>query len=62
MSRLNKRRGANVSKGDIIGYVGSTGYSTGAHLHFEIRENGVQIDPLTFDYNYDNPRESNKRT
>ena len=62
LSRLNTSRGANVSKGEIIGYVGSTGYSTGAHLHFEIRENGVQIDPLTFNYNYDNPRKSNKRT
>lgn len=39
--------GKSVLKGDVIGYVGSTGYSTGNHLHFEIRKNGVYLDPLT---------------
>ncbi len=40
--------GDRVNQGDIIGYVGSTGWSTGPHLHYEIHENGRKIDPLKF--------------
>ncbi|WP_426194353.1 peptidoglycan DD-metalloendopeptidase family protein [Massilia sp. DWR3-1-1] len=49
MSRFssNLRKGAKVSQGDIIGYVGSTGWSTGAHLHYEFRVNNEARDPNT---------------
>jgi murein DD-endopeptidase MepM/ murein hydrolase activator NlpD len=39
------RRGAKVSQGQVIGYVGSTGWSTGAHLHYEFRVGGEARDP-----------------
>jgi len=45
MSKLNVNSGQKVSKGQVIGYIGSTGRSTGNHLHFEIRINGVAINP-----------------
>ena len=41
--------GDNVHQGDVIGYVGSTGWSTGPHLHYEVHENGRKINPLNFD-------------
>lgn len=41
-------RGKLVRPGDIVGYVGSTGRSTGAHLHFEIRRNGRPLNPAAF--------------
>ena len=46
LSRFNVTPGATVHRGDIIGFVGSTGRSTGAHLHYEILANGKLINPL----------------
>ncbi len=40
------RKGVRVSQNQVIGYVGSTGLSTGAHLHYTVYQNGVAIDPL----------------
>jgi murein DD-endopeptidase MepM/ murein hydrolase activator NlpD len=45
MSRLAVTPGQQVRKGEVIGYVGSTGMSTGPHLHYEIRVNGRAVNP-----------------
>ena len=47
LSRISVRKGQTVKQGDIVGAVGSTGLSTGPHLHFEFRINGRHVDPLT---------------
>jgi murein DD-endopeptidase MepM/ murein hydrolase activator NlpD len=46
LSKIHVRKGQRVSQGDTIGAVGSTGVSTGPHLHFEFRDQGVHKDPL----------------
>ena len=46
LSRFNVRPGQHIARGDVIGFVGSTGRSTGAHLHYEIRANDRPINPL----------------
>ncbi|HHU05214.1 MAG TPA: peptidoglycan DD-metalloendopeptidase family protein [Clostridiales bacterium] len=48
MSEIWVDEGEYVYQGDVIGLVGSTGYSTGPHIHFEIMENGSRVDPLQF--------------
>jgi murein DD-endopeptidase MepM/ murein hydrolase activator NlpD len=46
LQELAVRPGDRVEPGQLLGRVGSTGLSTGAHLHWELRVNGVPVDPL----------------
>jgi hypothetical protein len=48
MSRLNVFAGQSVRKGDLIGYVGTTGRTTGPHLHYEVRIEGVAVNPMPY--------------
>jgi len=50
LSRYKCRRGQSIKRGDIIGYVGSTGRSEGPHLHYEVHKNGKVVNPLNFYY------------
>ena len=47
LSRIGVRKGQSIKQGDNLGAVGSTGWATGPHLHFEFRINGRHVDPLT---------------
>lgn len=50
MSKYNCRAGQRVKRGDIIGYVGSTGRSEGPHCHYEVHKDGKVVNPLNFYY------------
>ncbi len=51
LSRTNVRPGQKVTRGQLIGLVGSTGKSTGPHLHYEVRKNKVPVNPVGYFYN-----------
>lgn len=51
MSKIAVKPNVKVKRGDLLGYVGSTGLSTGPHLHYEVIKNGEKINPINFYYN-----------
>ena len=57
MVRVKSRRGQRVKRGDLIGYVGSSGKSTGPHCHYEVHKNGQKVDPVYFFYNDLSPQQ-----
>ncbi|MFN3952529.1 MAG: M23 family metallopeptidase [Thermaurantimonas sp.] len=57
MSKSLVRPGQKVKRGDVIGYVGSSGSSTGPHLHYEVIKNGVKVDPVNYFFNDLTPEE-----
>ena len=48
LSEINVQVGDVLAKGDVLGKVGNTGFSTGPHLHFEVRKDGVPQDPQQY--------------
>ncbi|MEO6093204.1 MAG: M23 family metallopeptidase [Novosphingobium sp.] len=56
MSRLNVAAGQSIHKGDIVGFVGTTGRSTGPHLHYEVRVAGAPVNPIPYMQSDDNGR------
>jgi hypothetical protein len=57
MSRMAVRPGQRVNRGDLIGYVGNSGTSTGPHLHYEVLRGGKPVNPVNFYYNDLTPEE-----
>ena len=51
LDKYNVRVGQKVKRGDIIGYMGNTGRSTGPHIHYEVKKNNVPVDPINYYFN-----------
>ena len=51
MDKILVKKGQKIKRGDVIGYLGNTGLSTGPHLHYEVRKNDKPIDPINFYFN-----------
>lgn len=57
MSKIKARKGQKVKRGDVIGYVGNTGRSAAAHLHYEVHKNGRPVNPIYYYYGDLTPEE-----
>lgn len=52
LSKILVKRGQQVKRGEVIGYAGNTGYSTGPHLHYEVHVDGRRVDPMKYIYDF----------
>jgi murein DD-endopeptidase MepM/ murein hydrolase activator NlpD len=57
MLRMKVKSGQTIKRGDVVGWVGSTGKSTGPHCHYEVMKNGEKVDPVYFFFNDLSPEE-----
>ena len=57
MSKIAVHANQKINRGQLIGYVGSTGLSTGPHLHYEVIKNGEKVNPINYYYNDLSPQE-----
>ena len=57
MEKMTVRVGNKVKRGELIGYVGNTGLSSGPHVHYEVHKNGVAVNPVNYYYNDLSPAE-----
>lgn len=57
MSRIAAKAGQKIMRGQLIGYVGSTGLSTAPHLHYEVIRNGEKVNPINYYYNDLSPQQ-----
>ena len=60
MSKIVAKQGQKIKRGDLVGYVGNTGTSSGPHLHYEVRKNTTPVNPVNFYYNDLSPEEYEK--
>ncbi len=60
LEKIVVKKGQTVKRGDVIGYLGNTGLSTGPHLHYEVRKNEKPVDPINFYFNDLSPDEFEK--
>jgi murein DD-endopeptidase MepM/ murein hydrolase activator NlpD len=57
MLKIKVKGGQTLKRGDVVGWVGSTGKSTGPHCHYEVSKNGEKVDPVYFFFNDLSPEE-----